>query len=467
MKKIVSLLLAFTMLFALVPLASAAGTATLSFTVSSSAPTVGNQISFKVNFTGANIGSYQYTLRYNPEVLEYIGFSGDGECDGAGGAVTATGVFDNNVSSVSTTVTFKTKKVGSDTINLSNIIVAEFVDGIIQGMNISGSTSKTINVAAKPEASTDNTLKSLSVSPAGLTPAFATGTTQYTMQVDYTTTRLVVSATPNHAKAKVIVHGGDNLLVGENTVNVVCTAESGASKTYTIKVTRKASDYAGVTADVGGIYYSVGYNVAEMPAPVGYTRGESTYGTRKIITFSAPANALKIAWLIDSSNVGSWFVYDEISQSFSKYQSVIPAAPNFVLLNMPSDISVPEGFAAAPVQLEIGSAVCDAYAATAADKADFYLIYAMDTTGTKGLYIYDKSQGTVQRYFSAGAVQVITPVVDPDDNDAEEPAPQVEKRDPIVTYILLGAAGLLFVGGVIMLVVLLKKPEYKRQDDDM
>ncbi|MBQ5810092.1 MAG: cadherin-like beta sandwich domain-containing protein [Clostridia bacterium] len=464
MKKIVSLLLAFAMLFALVPLASAAGTATLSFTVSSSAPTVGNQISFKVNFTGANIGSYQYTLRYNPEVLEYIGFSGDGDCDGAGGAVTATGVFDNNVSSVSTTVTFKTKKVGSDTINLSNIVVVDGND--FQKMNISGSTSKTINVAAKPEASTDNTLKSLSVSPAGLTPAFATGTTQYTMQVDYATTKLVVSATPNHAKAKVIVHGGDNLLVGENTVNVVCTAESGASKTYTIKVTRKASDYAGVTADVGGIYYSVGYNVAEMPAPVGYTRGESTYGTRKIITFSAPANALKIAWLIDSSNVGAWFVYDEISQSFSKYQSVTSAAANFVLLNMPSDISVPEGFAAAPVQLEIGSAVCDAYAAPAADKADFYLIYAMDASGTKGLYIYDKSQGTVQRYFSAGAVQVITPVGDPDD-DADEPAPQVEKRDPIVTYILLGAAGLLFVGGVIMLVVLLKKPEYKREDNDM
>ena len=178
MKKIVSLLLAFAMLFALVPLASAAGTATLSFTVSSSAPTVGNQISFKVNFTGANIGSYQYTLRYNPEVLEYIGFSGDGDCDGAGGAVTATGVFDNNVSSVSTTVTFKTKKVGSDTINLSNIVVVDGND--FQKMNISGSTSKTINVAAKPEASTDNTLKSLSVSPAGLTPAFATGTTRVT-----------------------------------------------------------------------------------------------------------------------------------------------------------------------------------------------------------------------------------------------------------------------------------------------
>ena len=83
----------------------------------------------------------------------------------------------------------------------------------------------------------------------------------------------------------------------------------------------------------------------------------------------------------------------------------------------------------------------------------------MDKNGVKGIYVYDSTQGTLQRYAAFTAVQVVAPVGDPEPQ--EEPA-----TNSVTTYALLAAAVLLFIGGIVLLVVMLKRPNYKSKEDN-
>ena len=85
--------------------------------------------------------------------------------------------------------------------------------------------------------SKDNTLKSLSVE--GYEIKFDKNTTEYNIEVDSQVTNVKVNAVANHAKAQVKIENTEKLVIGNNKINVVVTAESGTKKTYVINVLRK------------------------------------------------------------------------------------------------------------------------------------------------------------------------------------------------------------------------------------
>lgn len=85
--------------------------------------------------------------------------------------------------------------------------------------------------------SKDNTLKSLSIE--GQTIKFDKNTLEYNIEVDSQVTSLNIKAVANHAKAQVKIENNEKLVMGNNTININVTAESGAKKTYKINVLRK------------------------------------------------------------------------------------------------------------------------------------------------------------------------------------------------------------------------------------
>lgn len=88
--------------------------------------------------------------------------------------------------------------------------------------------------------SDNKNLKSLTVTPEGLSPKFSTNVTEYAMSVGTSTEKIEVEAIPEDNKAKVSISGNEDLEVGENTVEIKVTAEDGTSKTYKIVVTKEA-----------------------------------------------------------------------------------------------------------------------------------------------------------------------------------------------------------------------------------
>lgn len=91
--------------------------------------------------------------------------------------------------------------------------------------------SKTINFSF---TSNVNTLSSLSV--AGSNIDFSPDKTTYNLTLD--TASVTINATPTHSGARVSGAGNRNLNYGNNTINIVVTAEDGSTKTYTINITR-------------------------------------------------------------------------------------------------------------------------------------------------------------------------------------------------------------------------------------
>ncbi|WP_177244266.1 cadherin-like beta sandwich domain-containing protein, partial [Cohnella sp. OV330] len=115
-----------------------------------------------------------------------------------------------------------------------------------------------------PVLSSNADLSNLMLSQGTLNTTFASGTTSYTASVGNATTGLTVTPTVADVTATVKVNdttvtngnasGTISLGVGANTITILVTAESGATKTYTITVTRAASS----NADLSNLMLSEG-----------------------------------------------------------------------------------------------------------------------------------------------------------------------------------------------------------------
>lgn len=84
----------------------------------------------------------------------------------------------------------------------------------------------------------DFTLKSLSLST-GEVIALKKDTYLYSVDVDYSVDNIEVEAIPNSSKAKVVIEKTEKLVVGENNIVVVVTAEDGSVGKYVVVINRK------------------------------------------------------------------------------------------------------------------------------------------------------------------------------------------------------------------------------------
>lgn len=97
----------------------------------------------------------------------------------------------------------------------------------------------TINVYRKDDRSTNNNLSSLSITNGTLNDTFNKDTTNYRGKVPFEVETANISAVAEDGKATVSISGNRGL-ISEETSNVTITvrAENGATKTYTIAITR-------------------------------------------------------------------------------------------------------------------------------------------------------------------------------------------------------------------------------------
>jgi hypothetical protein len=204
----------------------------------SASVTAGSYISISI-VAGAGTQGAEGTISYDSSKLTFVSSSGGSGWTANYADSTKRFVVyrTNSDPAAGTTMTLKflakSGVSGTTTISANNVIVDP------AGTT---STSKTITIN-KPTTpvvlNSDATLKSLSVAEGALTPAFAAATTSYSLSVSPETEKITINALQNFAKASVSI-GAYTLVQGETTpVNVVVTAENGATKTYTIQVTRE------------------------------------------------------------------------------------------------------------------------------------------------------------------------------------------------------------------------------------
>lgn len=97
---------------------------------------------------------------------------------------------------------------------------------------------------------TDAALSELTCSEGRLSPAFSTDVTDYVIYLPYETTSITLSGVARDGKAKNVAGQTAELQVGDNILQVRCTAEDGTTvKDYTVHVWRMPQ-YAGVLPEI-------------------------------------------------------------------------------------------------------------------------------------------------------------------------------------------------------------------------
>lgn len=90
--------------------------------------------------------------------------------------------------------------------------------------------------------STDNSLSAITVEGFLLSPVFTSENTSYLIWLPYETEKVAVAGTANDSKASVRTEGGESLIAGaDNEIKLICTAEDGTEKVYTVIAKRAAA----------------------------------------------------------------------------------------------------------------------------------------------------------------------------------------------------------------------------------
>ena len=114
-------------------------------------------------------------------------------------------------------------------------------------------SKKTYTIAVKRAqdpnyvASSNNDLAGIAVDGFLLSPVFTAENDQYVIWLPFETESVSVSGTAADSKASVTVEGGSELVAGaDNEIKVICTAEDGSQKVYTV-IAKRAAAHGGAT----------------------------------------------------------------------------------------------------------------------------------------------------------------------------------------------------------------------------
>ncbi|QMV41907.1 cadherin-like beta sandwich domain-containing protein [Cohnella cholangitidis] len=156
------------------------------------------------------------------------------------------------VADVTATVTVNGQSLMAGAVSVDLNVGSNPITIVVTAQN---GTTNTYTVTVAREASGDANLSGLTLSSGTLSPAFAPGTTSYTASVTNSVYSIAIMPTMANVTATVTVNGQTltagavsvDLNVGSNTITIVVTAQNGTTKTYTVTVTRAASDDANLS----------------------------------------------------------------------------------------------------------------------------------------------------------------------------------------------------------------------------
>lgn len=323
------------------------------------------------------------------------------------------------------------------------------------------------NENKEEKKSSNASLGSLVISAGTLSPEFSAATKDYTATVDYSCSSLAVTANPADSKASVTsVTGNDSLEVGENTVNVVVTAEDGSTSTYNIVVTRRAEDDP-ENADkqdnwkkfnINGTEWNMVNDIPEDVVPEGFEHSKTVIDGLEYNTLHGTFGDITLVYLQSESGNGL-FVYDAAQNAAYEFVR-INSESHFIVVLLPKVDDVPEGYNEVSLSIE-GKGVATAYQ-TKAEKTDdktkdFYLVYAINDNGESGWYTYDSVDGTYMR------TELSTPTVAQEENDTtkSELVPGIANK-----YLVLAAILVLVIVILLLLLIVsaVKNRKYKAMD---
>lgn len=298
--------LAALLLWCLLPVTAEAAGASFS---GSGSVRAGDSVTVTFSVSGSNIQGITAVLHYDSSALTLTGtrqLIGDSwSVDMSGGNLLAYDQSLNNPISGSSAVLAVTFQVKSG-VAAGTKVSATITDIVATDGNSDQSlndASWSASVASPPSGNAN--LSGLSCGSYALSPSFSAGTTEYSVTVPYDVSRLPLDYSAADGGANVSV-SGNQLSVGVNTVVLTVTAANGATRRYTISVTRQPdptvtlssdADLADLTPSEGKLTPAFAPNITEYAMYVPYETTKlslsATAKDSKALGVTQPDAALK------------------------------------------------------------------------------------------------------------------------------------------------------------------------------
>lgn len=417
-----------------------------------------------VNAASVSITSNSYSITKGGTVTVTASVSSDSpmvsiegtlRCTGAGASGGTDMAFDdasNSLYNKSYSVTVKGTSAGTITCSVTGARLTNMAN---DGWNNIPDKSITITVKEPvyipPKVySSNNNLKSLGVDGYSISPEFSKDVKEYNVEVPNGTEYVVINAEKEDGTASMSGAGEVSVNEGINKIEVKVTAENGNVNTYVINVTVKELDP--IEVEVSGKKYNIIRKEGIIEVPENYEKSSIKIGNDDVLCYKNIVTGNILIGLKDSDGNGKYYSYDEKSNKYTLYNGYKIGNVNLNILSMPSS-KLPDGYT--KVSFEYNDNKIDGYqyiekgVTYAADSAvkgnDFYLLYAVnEISGEEGLYVYDKLEGTVQR-FNSNLILAYQ-----------------EKADNYFLYLLLSLV-LLAITVITLMLVLMKKKKHKNK----
>ncbi len=443
-KKLVVTVLSAMALMMFIPSLDVYASGTVSVSVSASTVNIGDTVTVTAHPSGPSgeaVNAF-LTFTYDSSKFSFVSCSeGSNYGGGGGGTVTVTGV-------ESASITLKATAAGSASVSVAGTDLVASADGTTEyGEASAGGTSITINNAAAESTSTssstatdnqttattdisnlsgDNSLKSLTLSAGTLSPAFQYNVTKYTATVGADVTSIAVSAEPSNENATVeSVSGNENIVEGNNIIQIVVKAQNGVTATYTITVTKttttdtkseeeqeseteeteetedteKSDETSGIV--VNEVAYNISEDFAASAIPEDFSETTVTYQGKDYRGVAFDKGNVVMLYLVpeEGDGTGAFFVYDQSANSFCSFTKITYGEKYLIALLAPQDTAVPSTYAQTQLDLgDTGSITAYQQAGEDGTVSEFFQFYAINSDGTEGWYQYDSTEGTYQRW---------------------------------------------------------------------
>lgn len=248
-----------------------------------------------------------------------------------------------------------------------------------------------------------NTLASLTVSTGELSPAFDGNNTNYEVNVDAKTSSISIDAKATDAKASVSGTGGHDLQVGTNTLQVVCKAEDGSSKTYTITV--NVDETPLVYLKHGKQKLGVVRNVNDLGIPESFEATTIKIDDNDVTAYHSNNMDKTILYLVNEKGEKNFYLYDEKEGVTSIFIPVTVLGRNVYIIDVKKDDIKVDNVKFNKVQIDNNTF----NGWTFKDDKNYSLIEVMNQKGEKVIYQYEATENTLQFYHQVKQEQIEQP----------------------------------------------------------
>lgn len=195
-------------------------------------------------------------------------------------------------------------------------------------------------------------------------------------------------------------------------------------------------------------------SLAGVEIPADFEGAEDEYAGEIVSVARGINQDILLMYLTDPDGTGGAFYrYDRATNTFRSFHRISVSAARYTVLSRPASVELPAGWIESTVTY--GSESIPAAYRGGSEYKGIYLIYAADSSGNEGFYLFDRDNGAVLRYIAEDTKTIVVP------NDPIATVGNLWNRlisdREMLTLVLVPSALLLLVAAAWLVTTLLRR----------